>query len=98
MSTQPERDAFVESIKDAMKEDGVLYLVDNGLVEPGVLPYHGPYIAKELIIGQMLNYGFDLVEQGQHIPQRYLLVFKKKKTEAAPGSGPVRPEQRAEQR
>jgi SAM-dependent methyltransferase len=80
MSTLPEREAFVESIRASLKQDGTLYLVDNGLVEPGVLPYHGPYVAKELIIAQLLNYGFDLIEQDQYIPQRYLLVFKKRKS------------------
>jgi SAM-dependent methyltransferase len=92
MSTPPERDGLINSFKDALTDDGTLYLVDNGLVPPGVLPYHGPYIAKELIIAQMLNYGFELVEQHQFIPQRYLLVFKKKKEEpSAPqtdASGP----------
>jgi hypothetical protein len=34
-----------------LSEDGKLYNVDNGLVPPGVLPYHGPYVAKERIIG-----------------------------------------------
>lgn len=81
MSTKPERDSFIGSIKESLKEDGRLYLVDNGLVPPGVLPYHGPYVAKELIIGQLLNYGFELEKQDQYIPQRYLLVFKVKKTE-----------------
>ena len=82
MATQPERDSFVDSIKDSLKEGGTLYLVDNGLVPPGVLPYHGPYVAKELIIGQMLNYGFDLLEERQYIPQRYLLVFKIRKADS----------------
>jgi predicted methyltransferase len=77
MATQPERDAFVSSIRDALTEDGTLYLVDNGLVPPGTLPYHGPYIAKELVIAQLLNAGFTLERQHQHIAQRYLLVFKK---------------------
>jgi len=81
MSTQPERDSFVDSIKESLSENGVLYIVDNGLVPPGVLPYHGPYVAKELIIGQMLNYGFELIEEHQYIPQRYLLIFKVKKAE-----------------
>jgi SAM-dependent methyltransferase len=81
MSTAPERDNLINSFKDSLADDGLLYLVDNGLVPPGVLPYHGPYVAKELIIGQMLNYGFELVEQHQFIPQRYLLVFKKKREE-----------------
>jgi SAM-dependent methyltransferase len=77
MSTAPARDAFVQAIKDALSDDGLLYLADNGLVPRGVLPYHGPYVAKELVIAQLLNYGFELVRQHQHIPQRYLLVFKK---------------------
>ena len=81
MSTQPERDSFVDSIKESLSEDGKLYIVDNGLVPPGVLPYHGPYVAKELIIGQLLNYGFELIEEHQYIPQRYLLIFKVKKAE-----------------
>ena len=78
MSTAPDRDSFVNAIKDTLTDDGLLYLADNGLVQPGILPYHGPYIAKELIVAQMLNYGFDLLRQHQHIPQRYLLVFKKR--------------------
>jgi hypothetical protein len=88
MSTAPERDSFVNAIKDALTDDGTLYLADNGLVSPGTLPYHGPYIAKELIIAQMLNYGFDLVHQYQHIPQRYLLVFKKRPEGTAPAPVP----------
>lgn len=84
MSTEPERDEFVSNIKQALKDDGRLYLVDNGLVEPGILPYHGPYVAKELIIAQLANYGFELVEQHLPIPQRYMLVFQKRKTGDAP--------------
>jgi predicted methyltransferase len=83
MSTKPERDSFIASIKESLKEGGRLILVDNGLVPPGVLPYHGPYVAKELIVGQLLNYGFELEKQDQYIPQRYLLVFKVKKIQDA---------------
>src|SRR5262249_39254577 len=68
MATEPQRSAFVNAIRDAMKDDARLYLVDNGLVEPGILPYHGPYVAKELLIAQLVNFGFDLVEQHQPIP------------------------------
>jgi SAM-dependent methyltransferase len=89
MATAPERDAFVTTLKEALTDDGLLYLADNGLVQPGVLPYHGPYIAKELLIGQMLNYGFDLVRQHQHIPQRYLLVFKKRPAGQEPAPVPA---------
>ncbi len=76
--TPPERDSLVASIRQTLKNNGRVYLADNGLVKQGTLPYHGPYIAKQLIIGQMANYGFDLVENDQPIAQRYLLVFKKK--------------------
>ncbi len=71
------RDQFVESMKKALRKDGLLYVVDNGIVPDGVLPYHGPYIEKDLLIGQFQQYGFRLVEQLQFIPQRYILVFKK---------------------
>jgi SAM-dependent methyltransferase len=77
MSTLPEREQLIESIKDALKDDGRLYLFDNGLVPPGVLPYHGPYVAKELVIAQLNYYGLQLVEQHQPVPQRYALVFQK---------------------
>jgi len=78
MMTPPERDSLVGSIREGLKNNGRLYLADNGLVPQGTLPYHGPYVAKELIIGQMENYGFELVAQYQPIAQRYLLVFEKK--------------------
>lgn len=88
MSTAPDRDAFVNAIKEALTDDGLLYLADNGLVQPGILPYHGPYIAKELLIAQLLNYGFDLLRQHQHIPQRYLLVFRKRPENQPPAPIP----------
>lgn len=85
MATLKMREQFIESIKDTLKDDGLLYLVDNGLVEPGTLPYHGPYVAKELIIAQLNQYGFDLVDQYQPIAQRYMLVFQLKKENAVVG-------------
>lgn len=75
MFSDGERNAMVAGIKAIMKKDGRLFLVDNGLVE-GRLPYHGPYISRELIIAQFQSYGFDLTETHQFIPQRYMLVFK----------------------
>jgi ubiquinone/menaquinone biosynthesis C-methylase UbiE len=78
MATLEARETFIQSIKDTLKAGGRLYLVDNGLVEPGTLPYHGPYIAKELVIAQLNHYGFDLVEQYQPVAQRYMLVFQLK--------------------
>ena len=88
MNTQPERDEFVHSIKDTIGPNGTLYLADNGLVPPGVLPYHGPYVAKELLIAQFLNFGFELVEQHQFIPQRYLLVLRNADAPPGPSAGP----------
>jgi SAM-dependent methyltransferase len=77
-STEEVKDRFVDSLKDAMKPDGRLVIVDNAVVQDGQLPYHGPHIAKELVIGQLYYYGFDLIEQYQFIPQRYVLIFKKR--------------------
>jgi SAM-dependent methyltransferase len=77
-STEEVKDRFVASLKDALKLDGRLVIVDNAVVQNGQLPYHGPHIAKELVIGQLYYYGFDLTEQYQFIPQRYVLVFKKR--------------------
>jgi len=76
--TEEVKDRFVNSLKAALKPDGRLVIVDNAVVTQGTLPYHGPHIAKELIIGQLYYYGFDLAEQYQFIPQRYVLVFKKR--------------------
>ncbi len=90
MATLEAREQFIQSIKGALKADGLLYLIDNGLVEPGILPYHGPYIAKELIIAQLNQYGFDLVEQHQPIAQRYMLVFKLKKENEVASTVPTK--------
>ncbi len=77
MTVDQDRTRFVESIKKALKKDGKLVVVDNALVTGNDLPYHGPYIAKELIIGQLKYFGFRLVDQYAVIPQRYVLVFQK---------------------
>jgi SAM-dependent methyltransferase len=77
MSTEVERTELLNSIKNALSDNGVLYLLDNGLVAPGTLPYHGPYIDKGLLIDQLNAYGFELIADQQPIPQRYLLAFKK---------------------
>jgi SAM-dependent methyltransferase len=76
--TEEVKDRFVNSLKTALRPDGRLVIVDNAVVTQGTLPYHGPHIAKELIVGQLYYYGFDLAEQYQFIPQRYVLVFKKR--------------------
>lgn len=76
-SVEEEKDKFVESIKQSLKPDGTLVIVDNALVKDSELPYQGPYIAKELIIGQLKYYGFRLVNEYTFIPQRYVLAFKK---------------------
>ena len=75
-ASEEERESFIGSIKRRLKPDGSLVIVDNALVEDQTLPYHGPYIAKELVIRQLKHYGFTLVAAHQFIPQRYMLVFK----------------------
>ena len=76
-SKESDRDSFVMSIKNALKPNGNLVIVDNALVVGDQLPYHGPYIAKELIIAQLKYYGFHLVKDYGFVPQRYILVFQK---------------------
>lgn len=74
--SEPDRESFIESIKKSLKKDGRLIIVDNGPVNDETLPYHGPYISKELIIAQLAYYGFRLEKYEQIIPQRYILIFK----------------------
>lgn len=74
-----ERDTYLKSLCSHLKPDGRLYVVDNGPVDDDTLPYHGPYISKELIAYQLSYYGFELEEYRQIIPQRYLLKFRRKK-------------------
>ena len=68
--------SFLNGIRKNLKPDGSLVIVDNALVEQSELPYHGPYISKDLIIEQLWFHGFRLVKSLQFIPQRYILIFK----------------------
>ena len=75
--TDAEREVFVGSIRHALgKNGGKLVIVDNDLVTGEDLPYHGPYINKQLIVGQLWYYGFELEDTFQFTPQRYVLVFR----------------------
>jgi len=74
--TDAEREEFVQSIRTALGKNGnKLVIVDNDLVTNETLPYHGPYINKDLIISQLWFYGFELENTFQFTPQRYVLVF-----------------------
>ena len=73
--TDDERDYFVGSIRRALKENGQLIIVDNDLVTEGELPYHGPYVCRDMLISQLYYYGFRLRDAFQFTPQRYLLLF-----------------------
>lgn len=75
--TDKERDSFIASIRRALKPNGFFMIVDNDLVEDHELPYHGPYIAKELLLSQLYYYGFSLEKQYQFTPQRYVLILRK---------------------
>lgn len=72
--TDAERDSFMNSIRRAL-DGGKLIIVDNDLVEDNELPYHGPYVNKNLIISQLYYYGFNLSGAFQFTPQRYVLIF-----------------------
>lgn len=78
VSSEPERHKFLTSIAKAIRPGGRFVVVDNGPVDKDKLPYHGPYISKELIVGQLAHYGFELESSHQIIPQRYLLIFRQK--------------------
>lgn len=73
-----DRDTYLKSLVKWLKPGGELVIVDNGPVDDDTLPYHGPYISRELIEYQLSFYGFELTDYVQVIPQRYLLKFKLK--------------------
>lgn len=74
--TEDERVRYLGSITDCLVPGGKLIIADNDLVEEGELPYHGPYIAKSLVISQLWHYGFRLCETFQFTKQRYILIFE----------------------
>lgn len=82
--TDGERDLFIKNIKRYLKEDGRFIVVDNDLVESKELPYHGPYIFRDMIISQLWHYGFELITQYQFTAQRYVLEFKLSTTQQNP--------------
>lgn len=75
VSSVGEREGMLNGIRSVLKPGGKLVIVDNGPVEEKQLPYHGPYVRKELIEAQLADYGFILEQTHQIIPQRYMLVF-----------------------
>lgn len=75
--TDAEREEFIGSIRRALGRNGNrLVIVDNDLVTEGNLPYHGPYINKQLIVAQLWYHGFELEDSFQFTPQRYVLVLR----------------------
>lgn len=73
-----DRDTYLKSLAKQLKAGGELIIVDNGPVDDDTLPYHGPYISRELIEYQLSFYGFELTDYVQVIPQRFMLKFKLK--------------------
>ena len=76
MSSLEARDAFIGSIRKALKPGAMLVVADNDVVAENEIPYHGPRIAKELIVAQLRHYGFELTATHQFTPQRYVLKFR----------------------
>ena len=77
VTSDKSRDTYLTSLVKSLKMDGELIIVDNSPVDDETLPYHGPYISKELIIKQLSFYGLELTDYRQIIPQRFMLTFKK---------------------
>lgn len=73
------KDGFVNSMKKALKPGGRLVIVDNQPLSDLAGGYYGPRIAKELLISQLLHYGFKFKSFAQFVPQRYVLVFEVEK-------------------
>lgn len=76
VNSDKDRDKYLKSLVKLLKPDGELIIVDNGPVDDETLPYHGPYISRELIEYQLKFYGLELTDYYQIIPQRYMLKFK----------------------
>jgi SAM-dependent methyltransferase len=75
-SLESVRDEFIASIKKALRKGGRLVIVDNDILTDDQVPYVGRRIDKQLVIHQLVHYGFRLVDTAQFIPQRYVLVFQ----------------------
>lgn len=69
------KDAFISSIKKALRKGGRLIIVDNDITT-NATPYFGSAICRELVIAQLRYYGFELYDSINFIPQRYILSFK----------------------
>jgi ubiquinone/menaquinone biosynthesis C-methylase UbiE len=69
------KDSFVASLRKAIKPGGRLVVVDNMPLSDKKGGYYGPRICKEMVIAQLLKYGFKFESYGQFIPQRYVLIF-----------------------
>jgi predicted methyltransferase len=91
LDTDAERDRFVQSIRDMLKPEGSLVVIDNAMVKDEGLPYHGPYIERDLVVNQLWYYGFSLVQAHQFIPQRYVLIFRMRPGPEPPPTTPDRP-------
>lgn len=72
------KDRLINSVRNALKPNGRLVILNYDHVDAPEIPHHGPHIDKRLIIQQLQHYGFKLVEQKQIIPQAYVLVFQAK--------------------
>lgn len=75
--TEYERGKFVGAIRNVLREKGKLVIVDNDLVYDETIPYHGPYISKDLLVAHLHYHGFKLIDNYQFTKQRYVLVFEK---------------------
>lgn len=76
---EPERSLFNENMLRALKDDGLLVISENDPVDRTGNPYRGISIGREVVIGQLEAYGFELAGDYRFIPQRYILAFRKRR-------------------
>ncbi|MFZ5480323.1 MAG: class I SAM-dependent methyltransferase [Myxococcota bacterium] len=73
------RVAFVESVKKTLKPGGRLVVVESvpaDEIAPGVVPFGGFSISRDLVVPQLEAFGFRLLREERWVPQRYVLVFE----------------------
>lgn len=79
ISSRAERLAFVQAVRRTLRPGGRLVVVEavpEDELEPGVAPYMGWTVSRDLVEPQLAAFGWKLVKSEKFVPQRYVLVFE----------------------